>query len=135
MKILTNKGSRRLGIPGRPAIILGPGDSVSVTDKQSEDIHRNRTVARWLRAGRLHLSSDDGKVAPPEPVIPRVPPRSRIKTSDKREESVLPGGVTGEGIEVHHRGGGWYEVYVNGFRVTDSNIRKDAAKELAAEYE
>jgi len=54
--------------------------------------------------------------------------------TDKREELVLPDGVTGEGIEVHHKGGGWYEVYVNGFKVTDTNVRKDEANDVAAEY-
>jgi len=47
----------------------------------------------------------------------------------------LPEGITGQGTEVHHLGGGWYEVYVNGFKVTDRNVRKDEAKTIAEEYE
>ena len=140
MKVIRNSGSRRLGIPGRPAIILAPGDTVPVTDAQLADMDRNRTVSRWLERGVLTVRDGNAKELD-KPALPvrSAPPRQRVWPSvggraDKREELVLPDGVTGEGIEVHHKGGGWYEVYVNGFKVTDTNVRKDEAQDVAAEY-
>ena len=139
MKVLRNSGSRRLGIPGRPAIILAPGDTTPVTDEQLADMGRNRTVARWLDRGVLTTRDSNAEDPAPAPPVRSAPPRQRQRPrvggrTDKREELVLPDGVTGEGIEVHHKGGGWYEVYVNGFKVTDSNVRKDEANDVAAEY-
>jgi len=139
MKVLRNSGSRRLGIPGRPAIILAPGDSVPVTAAQLADMERNRTVSRWLERGVLTTRDSDATDPAPARIVRSAPPRQRVRPrvggrTDKREELVLPDGVTGEGIEVHHKGGGWYEVYVNGFKVTDTNVRKDEANDVAAEY-
>ena len=140
MKVLKNSGTRRLGIPGRPAIILAPGETVPVTDDQLESMGDNKTVARWLDRGVLTTEDSDAKqpeapVKPLQPAEPRQRVRPRVGSrADKREELVLPDGVTGEGVEIHHSGGGWYEVYVNGFKVTDSNVRKDEAQEVAAEY-
>jgi hypothetical protein len=139
MKVVKNNGARRLGIPGRPAIILAPGGSAPVTDDQLEDMGRNRTVSRWIERGVLSLVDSNDKEPAPGPLVKSAPPRQRVRPSvggrlDKRVELVLPEGVTGEGIEVHHKGGGWYEVYVNGFKVTDTNVRKDEAQEVAAEY-
>jgi hypothetical protein len=141
MKVLKNSGTRRLGIPGRPAIILAPGEVVPVTDDQLDLMRDNRTVARWLDRGVLTTEDSDAKTEAEAPVKPLQPaqPRQRVRPrvgsrADKREELVLPDGVTGEGIEVHHKGGGWYEVYVNGFKVTDTNVRKDEAQDVAAEY-
>lgn len=140
MKVIKNNGTRRLGIPGRPAIILAPGDTAPVTDAQAADMERNRTVSRWLERGVLTVRDSNAKEPiPPVPPVRSAPPRQRVRPrvggrSDTREELVLPDGVTGEGIEVHHKGGGWYEVYVNGFKVTDTNVRKDEAHEVAAEY-
>jgi hypothetical protein len=136
MKVLRNSGTRRLGIPGRPALILSPGESVPVTESQLDEMGRNRTITRWIDRGVLTVQADDfpdlapAKTAPPRQ---RVRPRVGSRT-DKREELVFPDGVTGEGIEIHHKGGGWYEVYVNGFKVTDNNVRKDEATDVAAEY-
>jgi hypothetical protein len=136
MKVLRNSGTRRLGIPGRPALILSPGESVPVTESQLDEMGRNRTVTRWIDRGVLTVQDSDAsdlgpaKTAPPRQ---RVRPRVGSRT-DKREELVFPDGVTGEGIEIHHKGGGWYEVYVNGFKVTDNNVRKDEATDVAAEY-
>ena len=140
MKLLKNNGKRRLGIPGRPAIILSPGDSVPVTEEQIEEMRQNKTVDKWLERGVLSLVKPDDVKPEPTPAkvaIPKRPLSSRLNSghSDKREKVVLPDGVTGEGTETHHKGGGWYEVYVNGFKVTDSNVRKDVAQEIAAEYE
>ena len=139
MKVLRNNGSRRLGIPGRPAIILAPGDTAPVTAAQLADMERNRTVSRWLERGVLTVRDSDANDLEPAPPVRSAPPRQRVRPrvggrTDVREELVLPDGVTGEGVEIHHNGGGWYEVYVNGFKVTDTNVRKDEAEDVAKEY-
>ena len=135
MRKLINKGRRRLGIPGRPAIILEPNESAVVDEVQVSEMRRNRTVARWLEAGVLVLMNDDGVVEIPKPEQKTRPGLRVKKDRDKRVEVVLPEGVSGKGVERNHIGGGWWEVYVNGFKVTDRNIRKDEAKSIAAEYE
>jgi len=139
MKVLRNSGARRLGIPGRPAIILSPGEKAPVTDAQLKDMEKNKTVVRWLDRGVLTLLDGDAPELEPAPLVKSAPPRQRVRPrvggrTDKREELVLPDGVTGEGIETHHKGGGWYEVYVNGFKVTDANVRKDEAEDIVNEY-
>jgi hypothetical protein len=138
MKKLTNNGSRRLGIPGRPALILDPNQSANIDGAQLEAIRRNKTVSRWLEKGVLVLTDDDGKTIEPPKLDPREMPKAGIKRTpkrDERKEVVLPKGVTGKGIERHHLGGGWYQVWVNGFQATDRNVRKEEAKTIAAEYE
>jgi hypothetical protein len=140
MKLLKNKSRRRLGIPGRPAIVLRPDESVPISDNQIEEIQRNRTVARWLNSEVLELiDQSDSEKEPSRKVVkstrPEKPRYRRNKSNDVRETLVLPDGVTGEGVEVHHKGGGWYEVYANGFLVTDKNVRKDEAQNIAKEYE
>ena len=140
MTLLTNTGRRRIGIPVRPALILDGGQSVSVTDEEVNAIRKNRTVERWLESGVLTLSDGPVKVevdvethktfAPQRK--PRVP---KIAKPDTREVVNLPEGVTGEGVECHHAGGGWWEVYVNGFKVTDRKVRKDESESIASEYD
>jgi hypothetical protein len=143
MKVLLNNGRRRLGIPGHPAIILAPGEATPVDDLQIKEMHKNKTVVRWLESETLVLD-DAEKIKelqdkpatkkaekPKRPARPR-PPRGK---KDEREPQVLPDGLTGKGVELNHLGGGWYEVFVNGFKVTDKNVRKDEAQEIATEYE
>ena len=134
---LTNAGGRRLGVPGRPALILDPNQTVDVDASQMDEFRRNRTVCRWLESGILVLSDGAGKTAPvPVYVTPKPTRPVGVKPNrDVREEVVLPKGITGEGVERNHLGGGWWEVYVNGFKVTDRNVRKDEAQSIAAEYE
>jgi len=36
-------------------------------------------------------------------------------------------------VEVHHRGGGWYDVLVDGEPANESGLRKDDAEAMAAE--
>ena len=133
MKKLINNGRRRLGVPGHPAIVLSPGESAPVTEKQIAGFQRNKTVSRWMEMGTLALIDDDGTIEEPK----RTPkPKTGVRPKrDIRKEVVLPKGLTGEGIETHHKGGGWYRVYVNGFEVTDRNVRKDEAKSISTEYE
>jgi len=132
---LKNAGRRRLGVPGRPALILDPNQTAEVSLAQIDDFRRNRTVARWLEAGVLVLSDSDGVVEVPRPV-PKTKPGVRTRQHhDQREEVVLPEGITGQGVERNHLGGGWWEVYVNGFKVTDRNVRKEEAQSIADEYD
>lgn len=140
MKKLINKGRRRLGVPGRPAIILQPNESIVLNESRAADLVNNRTAVRWLERGVLVLTEYDGAEEEPKPVIPkpivRRPQRPGLKMKrDDREPVVIPDGLTGEGIERHHLGGGWYEVWVNGFKVTDKNVRKDEAISIEGEYE
>ena len=133
MKKLINNGRRRLGVLGSPALVLSPGESAPVTDKQIAGFQRNKTVLRWLEVGTLNVIDDDGNVETPK-LTPKT--KAALKPNqDIRTEATLPDGLTGEGVERHHLGGGWYQVYVSGFKVTDSNVRKDEAKSIAAEYE
>lgn len=144
MKVLTNKGPRRLGVPGRPALVLDMGKGTAISDRQLAEIQKNRTVARWLQSGILVVTeSEDGPDAEPikiTPPVARVAPKGRsgvrvARGHDTREPLVLPEGIEGKGTELHYVGGGWYELYVNGFKVSDRSIRKDEAEAMAAEYE
>lgn len=138
MNVLVNTGNRRLGIPGRPAIILNPHEAVEVTEEQLDDMKRNRTVARWLGSGVLTVRDAKDHEAKPQ-----LPPRRSSGVTrkpskvdrDKREPIVLPEGVEEQGVFKHHTGGGWWDVYVNGFKVTDTKVRKDEAEQLMSEYE
>lgn len=137
MKALRNNGKRRLGVPGRPAVILAPGEFRPITNEQLKEIKRNRTVARWLDRGVLQIVEEDDVVKASPEVKKRTakPGRRRAVDRGKREKLVLPEGVTGKGIEIHKKRGGWYELYVNGFKVSDSNLRKNAVEEMAKDYE
>jgi hypothetical protein len=140
MNVLINKGRRRLGIPGRPAIILDAGANVTLTDEQLESIQENRTVTRWLEVGVLEITDGSALKADkqgqvPRPKTPKPRPAATPRRDDERDVEKLPEGVTGDGVEMHHLGGGWWQVFVNGFKVTDRNVRKDEAKSIAAEYE
>lgn len=135
MKRIVNTGARRLGIPGRPALILGPKESVEVSYAQLAEFEKNRTTMRWLETGVLKIVETDDDV-PVERVKKIVTKRPKTTfRQDERENVVLPEGVAPEGVAIHHIGGGWYQVFVNGFQVTDRNVRKDEADEIASEYE
>ena len=134
MKSLVSKAARRLGIPGRPALIISPGERVPVGKKQIESMQRNSTVSRWLQHGLLVIVDSDGKeLEPPKRVRPPSTGLTRSK-DDKRTETPLPEGLTGEGAEMLHTGSGWWQVYVNGFQVTTKKVRKEEAESIAAEY-
>jgi hypothetical protein len=136
MKVIINNGRRRLGVPSRPALILNPKESAPITDVQIEQLLAQRTASRWLESGVLEIKDSAEAEAP---AMVKVAERPKVvrkyKDRDERKPEELPDGVTGEGVETHHLGGGWYCVFVNGFRVTDSNVRKDAAETIASEYE
>ena len=134
MKKIINKGRRRLGIPGRPALILNADEAQPITENQIEEIRKNRTVANWLERGVLLIVNDGEEPEQFEKVDPAPRPKRRNHPKlDIRQPEVLPEGITGEGTEFHHLGGGWYQVYVNGFKVTDSNVRKADAETIAVE--
>ena len=137
MKALRNNGKRRLGVPGRPAIILAPGESQPITDEQLKEIKRNRTVVRWLDRGVLQVLKAGDVVKTPPGVKKATPKPGRRRAVDrgKREKQVLPEGVTGDGVEIHSKGGGWYELWVHGFKVTDRSVRKDEVEAMVKDYE
>jgi hypothetical protein len=137
MKRIVNKGRRRLGIPGRPAIILGPNEAAEVEDSAYKALLNNKTVARWFEYGVLVIEKTErpnhDKLVTPR--SKRVEPLRTRRTEDKRTEEPVPEGVSETGIVIHHAGGGWYQVYVNGFKVTDRNVRKDEAESIVKDYE
>lgn len=138
MKRIINNGRRRLGIPGRPALILNPGESSEVNAAQIASFEQNKTTARWLEVGVLAIveSDDEPERATITPKrVSHVDELRASKPRDVRQESKLPDGVPSEGVAKHHIGGGWYQVYVNGFLVTDRNVRKDEAESIASEYD
>ena len=150
MMKLVSKAQRRLGIPGRPAILLDPQSAVEIDERQMSEMLRNRTVHLWMQRRLLVVLDERGNDVTPVEAIggdssasesvpkPVLKPRSRKKPAlrtDLRPEPELPEGVEGEGVEIHHLGGGWYQVYVNGFKATDKNVRKDEAEAIAKDYD
>ena len=119
---LTNNARRRLGIPGRSAIILTPNQSIEITKARLDEMKQNRTVANWFQSGILTV--DDVHKVEVE-----TKPKPEVETKPKPEAP-----AEDQGVEVRHVGGGWFEVWVNGFQVTDTNVRKAKAREIAAEY-
>ncbi len=140
MYVIKNNGRRRLGIPGRPAIILEVGKTAAVNGEQLTEMKRNRTFEHWVQTGVISVNDQQSKdksepqAFAPKPEPPLQPPPTRVDY-DKRIEEPLPDGVTGSGTELHDVGGGWWSVYVNGFKVTDKNVRKKKAEQIAKEYE
>lgn len=136
MTTVTNNGKRRLGIAGRPSIILDPGQtSEPLSAERYQSILSNRVNARWIEAGILLVKGAD---APAPKASKEEAPKETGK--GKKEKLValpddFPEDLTGEGVELHHTGGGWYDVYVNTFKVTsDQKVKKARALEIAAEY-
>ena len=118
MNTLTNTGRRRLGLPGRPAIVLDPGQTVEISDGQLKAIMANSTSARWVNSGVLSLNGGVVKV-------------DTVTAATKLD---IPEKLTGSGVELYDRGGGWWDIYVNGFKVLDKSVRRAKAEELAEEY-
>lgn len=122
---LTNNARRRLGIPGRTAIILNPNQTIEISKLQYDEMQKNRTTSHWLKAGVLSVDKSSKPVKVEVNVQPEAEPEA---------EPDAPEGVSEEGVRLNHLGGGWYEVYVSGFKVTTHNVRKKVAEEMAAEY-
>lgn len=127
---LMNCHSRRLGVMGLPGNELDPGQAVEIHPDELERIKsRNATVRRWLRSGILEVVDADDVPVPevesePEPKSPPPPPPDE-----------LPEGVEPTGVHLFHHGAGYYDVYVDGIKVTDDRIRgKKKANEVADEY-
>ena len=138
---IINKAKRRLGIPGRRALLLDPGQSELISEKQLEEMKKNRTVARWIQSGVLLISEDgspaQGKIVNAKQQQVKVYPGERkvpVHPRDTNPAPNLPDGIKGKGAEFNHLGGGWWEVYINGFKVTDKNVRRQEADSIAADY-
>lgn len=130
MKKITSNARRRLGLPGRPALVLDPGQTAEISDEQIFSLKGNRIASRWLASGILVIEGEEAEAKP----APRVRPPEPAKKPEPAQAD-LPAGVTGDGVETVHIGGGWFRVYVNGFEVSDGNVRKDKAETIAKEYE
>ena len=120
MKTVTNNAKRRLGLPGRPALLLNPGESKTIEDSQVAEIETSNIAKGWIRSGLVSIS--DGA-------------ETEEKSEDPKSDQDLPEGLTGKGFEIFNEGSGWYSAWVNGFKVTDSKVRKKAAEALRKEYD
>lgn len=128
MTTITNGGKRRLGLSGRPSIVLDAGETQEISATQFHSLRENKTTMRWMDSGLLTVQDppekhDDSKLVLKKPAV---------KQEEYKDE--LPQGITGVGVELHKVGRGWYTVYVNGFAVTDGKVRKDEAESIALEY-
>jgi len=126
MNTLTNTGRRRLGLPGRPAIVLDPGQTVEISDGQLKAIMANSTSARWVNSGVLSLNGNGGVDTSGANTVD-----ASFAAATKLD---IPEKLTGSGVELYDRGGGWWDIYVNGFKVLDKSVRRAKAEELAEEY-
>jgi hypothetical protein len=134
MKTIRNNTARSLGIPGARADVLPPKSTLDVSDGRYDEMVSNKMVAQWFKRGMLSV---DGEAPgdPPKQTKPASGPKQR-KLSRERRPDPLPDGVEEKGIFTHHTGGGYYDVYVNGIKVTTEKVRgKKNAEEIAAEYE
>lgn len=143
---VTNNAGRRIGLPIRQAFTLDPGETREVTDGQLSEMESNKTTSRWMDSGVLTVDSEQprppkkAKASPGDDPPPEAltKPEKGGKTQTKAEEEPaeeLPEGITGEGIEYEQYPGGWYHLWVNGFRVTqDNKVRKAEAEHMAKEY-
>ena len=148
---VTNAGKRRLGLSGLPSVVLAPGESVNVTDEQYNSFIKNKTIVRWIDHGVVTVdgapkAKAKAKVPPPvkakpeikTPAITESKPTAELVDSQPSltvpDTEALPDGLTGEGIELYEHGNGWYSVYVHGFLVTDTKLRKEAAEAVMEEY-
>jgi hypothetical protein len=135
MKTISNNTRRSLGIPGAVAIVLEPGGTVEVSESRYDEMRNNRMVNQWFQRGMLSeggKAPERAKKSAPEAVSPA---QKRSARSDRPAEP-LPDGVDEVGVHLYHVGGGYYHVYVNGFKVTTDKVRGKAnAEEVAAEYE
>lgn len=127
MKKLMNTGRRPLGLSGSPSVVLRANVPVEVSDQQFEQFMANRTVSRWINSGLISVDGEKAAVDVPKPT-------EKVATKE-RPEPEIPDGLTGKGPEKHHLGGGWYEGYVNGVKVTDRNMRKAEIESVLSEYE
>lgn len=131
MKKIRNNTRRSLGIPGAVALIIKPGQEEEVSDSRYVEMSTNKLVAQWIKRGMLSI---DG--AAPEKAHKEVK-KEKLKTASSRKDRApapLPDGVEEVGVFKHHVGGGWWDVYVNGIKVTTDKVRKDDAENIADEY-
>lgn len=136
MTTITNNSKRRLGLSGRPSLVLRPGEtSEEITAGRFTSFCNNKTTVRWIASGLLTVND------PPEGVVdlPDLSKPSEVKgksdTKEVKDELELPEGITGEGKELHQVSRGQYDVYINGFKVTDETVSKKKAGEIMDEYE
>lgn len=114
---------------GRARVIYGPiemqrleaGEERDITEAELDELKRHPNIRNWMHKGLLTV--DMGAAKKPLPTA-----------REERSGPELPEGVTGEGTETVHHGGGWYSVFHDGMPCTDEKVRKDRADEIAADY-
>lgn len=143
MKKILNNSRRSRGIPGSPALILAPGEEKKVNETFFESMLKNHTVSQWISQGLIVVDGENVEPPAKRELKPRKQSgvglnRRAARTATQRDipPPELPDGVEEKGVFLHHHGGGYYDVYVNGIKVTTEKVRgKDVANEIAAEYE
>ena len=138
MTKITNNGKRRLGLSGRPSLIIDAGQSVEVSNAQYKSFIESGIVARWFASGLLTVDGEveigiGHQVVGTDLWSKQVPAESTESEVDQHSVA-LPEGIKSEGVELYHAGGGWWEVYVNGFLVTNVKVRKAEAEKIAEDY-
>jgi len=119
---LINKSNRDRAIPHASGVeILPAGGEMDVSDIQLAELKRFPMVNQWIYQGLLKV--EDGAAV-----------EAKKPQTETRSGPELPDGLTGEGTEIYHHGGGWYSVYHAGMACTDEKVRKARAEEIAADY-
>jgi len=110
MYLLTNKDRREIALPApnHGAVIMAIGATHEVTDAHHEELMKSHYNTDAVNRGSV--------------VVEHFKTKAKAKKSDT-------------GVKLVSQPGGWWKVVVNGEAVTDSNVRKDEAQRIAAEYE
>lgn len=106
MKLITNLQKRVRNIPGDPGIYLLPYGEALVTDRQIESC--GYYFKRVLASGFIKVE-DDQDIPEGRPDEPKA-------------------------VEVKHKGGGKWTVTVGGIQVHEGLLKKQEARDIAAEY-
>ncbi|MGH8034021.1 MAG: hypothetical protein ACREO9_02260 [Lysobacterales bacterium] len=102
------------------------GETLNISPAQYFAMCESKIACRWVETGVLLVTDA------PQPW--KQPELKRPAVEDQVNANQLPAELTGEGVEQFHTGGGWWDVYVNGFKVTIEKVRKAEAQQIAEEY-
>ena len=112
MYLLTNKDKREIALPApnHGAVIMAIGATHEVTNDHHAEIMKSHYNTDAVNRGSVVVEHFKDKA------------KAKAKKSDT-------------GVKLVSEPGGWWSVVVNGEAVTDSNVRKDEAQRIAAEYQ
>ena len=105
MKLITNLQKRVRNIPGDPGIYLLPYGEALVTDRQCESCGIYLKRAIASKFVKIQDEAD----------IPDGPPEAK-------------------NVELKHKGGGRWTVTVGGIQVHETYLKKQEARDMAAQY-